>query len=74
MFVKYNGKACCCHLYVAGALAASGIGKYIPRYGIPRISSLGHVLQVAAWLMACMFGDSYAGLMVAIVLVDIGAQ
>lgn len=59
---------------VAGALAASGIGKYIPRYGIPRISSFGHVLQGAAWLVACVFGDSYAGLIVAIMLVDIGAQ
>lgn len=59
---------------VAGAMAASGVGKYIPRYGITRISCLGHVLQLLAWLTACFFGGSYIGLVLAIVLVDIGAQ
>lgn len=59
---------------VAGAMAASGIGKYIPRYGITRISCLGNGLQIVAWLVAYFFGDYYMGLIVAIILVDIGAQ
>ena len=59
---------------VAGAVAASGVGKYIPRYGITKISCLGHVLQLSAWLVAYFLGNYYFGLILAIILVDIGAQ
>ena len=59
---------------VAGAVAASGVGKYIPRYGITKISCLGHVLQLSAWLVAYFLGNYYFGLILAIMLVDIGAQ
>lgn len=59
---------------VAGAMAASGVGKYVPRYGITRISGLGHCLQVVAWMVACFLGGHYYGLVLAIILVDIGAQ
>lgn len=59
---------------MAGAMAASGIGKYIPRYGIERISTLGHILQLAAWATAYLLGDTYIGLILAIILVDVGAQ
>ena len=44
---------------IAGAMAASGVGKYIPRFGILRFSTFGSVFQLLAW---------------AIILVDIGAQ
>lgn len=59
---------------VAGAVAASGVGKYIPRYGITKISCLGNVLQLSAWLVAYFLGNYYFGLILAIILVDIGAQ
>lgn len=59
---------------VAGAMAASGVGKYVPRYGITKISCIGHALQIAAWGVAYFFGHSYFGLILAIILVDIGAQ
>lgn len=59
---------------IAGAMAASGVGKYIPRYGIDKISSLGHLLQIIAWLVAYFLSDTYIGLILAIILVDIGAQ
>lgn len=59
---------------VAGAIAASGVGKYIPRYGITKISCLGHGLQISAWLVAYFLGNYYFGLILAIMLVDIGAQ
>ncbi len=59
---------------VAGAMAASGVGKYIPRYGITKISVLGHGLQIIAWLVAYFLGNYYVGLILAIILVDIGAQ
>lgn len=59
---------------VVGAVAASGMGKFVPRFGIRRFSIAGALLQVVAWAVAWFFGDSYAGLIVAIILVDIGLQ
>ena len=59
---------------LAGAMAASGIGKYIPRFGIEKFCRAGGVLQFAAWLTAYLFSDTYAGLITAIILVDVGAQ
>jgi predicted MFS family arabinose efflux permease len=59
---------------IIGAIAASGVGKYVPRVGILRMSVTGSCCQLAAWLIAWQFGDSYAGLIVAIILADIGAQ
>lgn len=59
---------------LAGATAASGIGKYIPRFGIERFCLVGNILQFAAWLVAYLFSNSYVGLVAAIILVDVGAQ
>lgn len=59
---------------LAGATAASGIGKYIPRFGIEKFCQAGSLLQFAAWIIAYFFSDSYVGLIAAIMLVDVGAQ
>lgn len=59
---------------IAGAVAASGMGKYIPRFGIRCFSLIGATIQIAAWAIAFFFGDSYLGLIFAIILVDIGLQ
>lgn len=59
---------------IAGALAASGMGKLIPRYGILRFSIFGALMQLAAWAVAYVFSDSYIWLIAAIILVDIGLQ
>lgn len=59
---------------VAGAIAASGAGKYVSRVGIFRMSIIGGSLQLMAWSSAWLFGDTYTGLIVAIILADIGAQ
>lgn len=59
---------------VAGAIAASGVGKLVPQVGIHRMSVIGGCLQLLAWLTAWKFGGSYAGLIVALILADIGAQ
>ncbi len=59
---------------LAGATAASGIGKYIPRFGIERFCLVGVLLQFTAWAVAYFFSDTYLGLIVAIILVDVGAQ
>ena len=59
---------------VAGAIAASGAGKYVPRVGIFRMSVVGGCLQLMAWVSAWLFGNTYTGLIAAIILADIGAQ
>lgn len=59
---------------LASALACTGIGKYLPRYGCHRFSLIGSGLQLTGWLVAFFFGDSYTGLVAAIILVDIGVQ
>ena len=59
---------------IAGALAASGLGKLVNQWGIRRMSIYGACLQLVAWTTAYLFGDTYLGLIVAIILVDIGLQ
>lgn len=59
---------------MAGAVAASGVGKYVPRFGIQRFSVCGGVLQLVAWAIALWWGNLYVGLILAIVLVDVGSQ
>ena len=59
---------------IAGALAASGLGNLVNQWGIRRMSLYGACLQLVAWTTAYLFGDTYLGLIVAIILVDIGLQ
>lgn len=59
---------------IAGALAASELGKLVNQWGIRKLSLYGACLQLVAWTTAYLFGDTYMGLIVAIILVDIGLQ
>lgn len=59
---------------IAGALAASGLGKLVNQWGIRKLSLYGACLQLVAWTTAYLFGDTYMGLIVAIIMVDIGLQ
>lgn len=59
---------------IAGALTASNVGKYIPRFGIERINALGLMLQLLAWVILGLFHNSYAGIILSIVIIDIGMQ
>lgn len=59
---------------VAGALASMNIGKYLSRFGLAKFSVAGAILQIMAWLCMGFFGNSYAGLIVGIILLDIGLQ
>lgn len=59
---------------IAGALVASGLGKYVPRIGISRFSLTGAAIQLASWATAWIWSGSYIGLIVAVILVDIGLQ
>lgn len=59
---------------VAGAVASMNVGKYVPRLGIKKFSLIGSSIQIAAWVIALLFSHSYIGLIIAVVLVDIGMQ
>ena len=59
---------------VVGAVAASGVGKYVPKVGILRMSVIGASCQLSAWIAAYIFGNTYGGIIAAIILADIGAQ
>lgn len=59
---------------IMGAVAASGVGKLIPRFGIRKFNLFGAGMQIIAWAIALLFGNTYAGLIAAIILVDIGLQ
>jgi len=59
---------------IAGAIAASGVGKLVNQWGIRKMSVYGACLQLVAWVTAYLFGDTFMGLVVAIILVDIGLQ
>lgn len=59
---------------VVGAVAASGVGKYVPRVGILRMSVIGAICQLSAWIVVYIFGYTYGGIIAAIILADIGAQ
>lgn len=59
---------------IAGALAASGVGKLVNQWGIRNMSIYGSCLQLVAWSVAYLFGDTFMGLVVAIILVDVGLQ
>jgi predicted MFS family arabinose efflux permease len=59
---------------ICGALVASKLGKYVPRYGIWRFSIVGALIQILAWVTAWVLGFTYFGLIIAIILEDIGLQ
>ena len=59
---------------IAGALTASNVGKYIPRFGIERINAFGLMLQLLAWGILGVFHHTYTGIILSIVLIDIGMQ
>ena len=59
---------------LAGAFAASGIGKYVVRIGIERFCVWGSLSQVLAWCCAFLLQDYYVGMVLGIILVDVGVQ
>lgn len=59
---------------IAGALTASNVGKYVPRYGVDRIHFLGIGLQLAAWAVLAVWHNTYTGIILSIIIIDIGMQ
>ncbi len=59
---------------IAGALSASSLGKYVPRFGVMKFSVASALLQIVSWAVAYVYGYTYAGLAISIILNDIGLQ
>lgn len=59
---------------LASALACTGIGKFLPKYGYHKFSLVGSSLQLSGWIVAFFLGNTYIGLILAIILVDVGVQ
>ena len=59
---------------IAGAVTASRVGVYIPRFSVRRLSAAGSLLQLVAWGLFGAGAGSYAAIIAGIVLIDIGMQ
>ena len=59
---------------VVGALSASFVGRYVKRFGVRRFNYLGVALQILAWSLFWFGGETYAGLIAGILIIDIGMQ
>lgn len=59
---------------IAGAMTASNVGRYIPRFGVERIHGAGVALQLLAWGLLGVFHNTYTGIILSIIIIDIGMQ
>jgi len=59
---------------VAGAVTATFLGRFVPRFGVRRFNYAGCGILISAWLVLYLFQNGYAGLVAGILLMDIGMQ
>lgn len=59
---------------IAGALAASFIGKYVKQVGVRTFNVIGCACIFIAWSILIVFENSYIGIISGIILLDIGMQ
>lgn len=59
---------------IAGALTASTVGKYVKKVGVRRFNLVRCALILLAWICVSAGGNSYAGLVAGVLLIDIGMQ
>lgn len=59
---------------IAGALTASSVGRYINKLGVRRLTYIGCLLNISAWVLLYVGQYSYAGIIAGILLIDIGMQ
>lgn len=59
---------------IASAAAVANIGKYVDRYGVRRFNIIGLTMMLLAWAVLLVWGNSYIGLIVGIIVVDVGEQ
>ena len=59
---------------VAGALTASFVGKYVKRVGVRRFNFIGCGLILFSWLLFFVGENTYLGIILGIIIIDIGMQ
>lgn len=56
------------------SVAVAGMGKYVDHWGVRRFNWGGFLLMAGAWAVLGWWGHGYAGLIIGIVLLDVGQQ
>lgn len=59
---------------VAGAITASFVGGYVKRVGVRRFNFIGCGLILFSWLLFFLGENTYIGIILGIILIDIGMQ
>lgn len=59
---------------IAGAISVVFVGRYINILGAKKVSMIGALLAIAGWLSTWFGQDSYLGIIIGILLLDIGTQ
>ena len=59
---------------IAGASTASLVGKYVKKVGIRNFNFIGCGLILLAWALLYFCGNTYAGIIAGVLLIDIGMQ
>lgn len=59
---------------IAGALTASFVGNSVRRLGIRKLTYIGCVLMIIAWIGMLLYQHTYVSFIIGIVIIDIGMQ
>lgn len=59
---------------IVTAIAAASIGRWLDRFGIRHYNFFGCFVMLSAWGVLAVWGDFYVGLILGIILVDVGQQ
>lgn len=59
---------------IAGALTASFVGQAVKKVGVRRFNYIGGMLLLLAWFCLSVCGGSYVGIVLGVLLIDIGMQ
>lgn len=59
---------------VAGALTASNVGRFVPRFGVERINMFGILCVLVSWIIMGIYHNTYAGIIAGVIIIDIGMQ
>lgn len=59
---------------IAGAMTASFIGKFVKKFGVRKFNFAGCIIMIVSWIILYLFQNSYTGIIIGIILIDIGMQ
>lgn len=59
---------------MAGALTASLVGSYVPKWGVRNLNYIGGIIMIVSWCIMYIFQDTYLSFIIGIIMIDIGMQ